>query len=430
MSRIDETRQDVTPELAAVAAVVGAPDFIAPWLDRFYDRQDAELILAADAAATAAPRPPATAPARSPGATWRAARALRRAILDRDESGAYAPADFHERLEIWAMLEGWKDVPLAIHRQLADWDVDYYAQKIRADVEATRDGHPGHSYEARYSYVLLHEAEAIVAAQDHVYLWPCDCRSIVGKCRKTRDVCLRFENDRAWVWGSPGSAPWKTCVPPTRPACCTRPTCGTTSPAARQSATAAPTAATRTCAHRLDVTDAWPVRRYVAGIDMDLCKACGRCGLRCPFEAIVFAGTDGRPAFDARLCRGCGLCATGCSADAIELLPLAGGSPLQVQRAARRYGGGRPGGGARRARRVAAAASAVRSGDAPPSRSARRSPATCCSPSCARCHRSPRPPARRSPSCASGPRGAPSQPTAPANLEPRGLEPREPAGQG
>ena len=98
------------------------------------------------------------------------------------------------------MFEGWKDVPLAVHRQLADWDVDYYAQKIRADVEAIRDGHPGDSYEARYSYVLLHEAEAIVAAQDHVYLWPCDCRSIVGKCRKPKDVCLRFENDRGLGW--------------------------------------------------------------------------------------------------------------------------------------------------------------------------------------------------------------------------------------
>ena len=30
------------------------------------------------------------------------------------------------------MFEGWKDVPLAVHRRLADWDVDHYAEKIRA----------------------------------------------------------------------------------------------------------------------------------------------------------------------------------------------------------------------------------------------------------------------------------------------------------
>ena len=198
MSEIDPAPEDVTPEMAAVAAVVGAPDFIAPWLDRFYDEQDAELILAAGAAGrrTAMPQPPATAPQLWPTSTRRGSSARSAARSDRDESGAYAATNFHERLEIWAMFEGWKDVPLAVHRQLADWDVDSYAQKIRADVEATRDGHPGDSYAARYSYVLLHEAEAIVAAQDHVYLWPCDCRAIVGKCRKTRDVCLRFENDR------------------------------------------------------------------------------------------------------------------------------------------------------------------------------------------------------------------------------------------
>ena len=98
------------------------------------------------------------------------------------------------------MFEGWKDVPLALRRRLADWDVDYYAQSVRADVEAIRDDQPGDSYEARYTYVLLGEAEAIVAAQDRVYLWPCDCRSIVGKCRKAVHVCLRFENDRGLGW--------------------------------------------------------------------------------------------------------------------------------------------------------------------------------------------------------------------------------------
>ena len=75
---------------------------------------------------------------------------------------------------------------------------------------------------------------------------------------------------------------------------------------------------------RLEASDVWPVRRHVARIDMDLCKSCGRCGLRCPFEAIV-CDSGGRPQYDPALCRGCGLCATGCSADAIELRPLAAG---------------------------------------------------------------------------------------------------------
>jgi Pyruvate/2-oxoacid:ferredoxin oxidoreductase delta subunit len=324
VAEIDLTRPDVTPDPAAVAAMVDAPDFVTPWLDRFYDQEDAELILAAGAAAHGAALTGGDGGAALAGVDEvRLDRAVRRAILDRDPSGAYAPAGFHARLEIWAMFEGWKDVPLAVHRRLADWDVDCYAQKIRADVEATRDGHPGDSYAARYSYILLHEAEAMVAGQDHIYLWPCDCRSIVGKCRKSRDVCLRFENDRGLGW----EISRERAVAILRSA----DKAGLVHTSDLQDDVKNSSSICNCCtdccyphlaADRLDVADAWPVRRYVAGIDMDLCKACGRCGLRCPFAAIV-CRTDGRPEFDAAVCRGCGLCATGCSADAIELLPLA-----------------------------------------------------------------------------------------------------------
>ena len=313
---------EVTPAMAAVAETVGAPGFLLPWLDRFYDQDDAELLLAA--AGTA--EEPATEAGGDAGALAgidpaRLARAVRRAVLDAGEAGAYAPADFHERLEIWAMFEGWKDVPLAVRRELGKWDLDFYAEQIRPGVEALRDGAEG--CEGDYSYVLLHEAEAIINAHGHIFLWPCDCRSIVGKCRKPMDVCLRFENDRGLGWeisreravkilrladkaglmhtaqfsGDPetGGAICNCCTD-----CCY------------------PHLATE----KLETGDVWPVRRYVAAIDRDACKACGRCGLRCPFEAIV-STSGGKPELTAALCRGCGLCATGCSADAIELVPLA-----------------------------------------------------------------------------------------------------------
>ena len=317
MSETDAAAQQATPAMTAVAEAVGAPDFILPWLDRFYDEDDAELILAAAKAAGDG------AVALAGAGQARLERAVRRAVLDVEEPGAYAPADFHERLEIWAMFEGWKDVPLAVHRQLANWDVDYYADKIRADVEAVRDGHPGDSYEARYSYVLLHEAEAIVAAQDHIYLWPCDCRSLVGRCRKLKDVCLRFSNDRGLGWE----------ISRERAVEILRATdkAGLMHTADLQDDVAATSSICNCCTdccyphlatQRLETSDVWPVRRYVAHIDMDLCESCGRCGLRCPFGAIV-CNSGGRPEYDPALCRGCGLCATGCSADAIEQLPLA-----------------------------------------------------------------------------------------------------------
>jgi Pyruvate/2-oxoacid:ferredoxin oxidoreductase delta subunit len=222
------------------------------------------------------------------------------------------------------MFEGWKDVPLAVHRRLADWETDDYAEKIRADVEAVRDGHPGTSYEARYSYVLLEEAEAIVAAQDHIYLWPCDCRSIVSKCRKPMDVCLRFTNDRGLGWEISKERACEILRAADK--------AGLMHTSDLQDDLADSSSICNCCtdccfpqlaAERMGVGDVWPVRRHVARIDAALCKDCGRCDLRCPFDAIV-CRPDGRPELDAALCRGCGLCATGCSADAIELSPLAG----------------------------------------------------------------------------------------------------------
>ena len=316
-----------TPTMAAAAATVGVPDFLLPWLDRFYDEDDAELILAA-AASAAGGGPGVNGDGETALASFdatRLERAVRRAVLDVDEAGAHTPTDFRARLEIWAMFEGWKDVPLDVRRDLADWDVDFYAASIREAVEAVRDGRPGDSYEARYAYVLLAEAEAIIAAQERIYLWPCDCRSVVGKCRKPMDVCLRFENDRGLGWeiskeragellrmadkaGLMHTADIRDDPSTTLAICnCCTDCCYP-----------------HLASERLAMGDVWPVRRYVARIDMDLCKECGRCGLRCPFAAIA-CRHDGRPELEPSLCRGCGLCATGCSAEAIELRPLTAG---------------------------------------------------------------------------------------------------------
>ena len=308
----DGTTAEATQDLRDLGAAIGAPGFILPWLDRLYDADDSALVRAAAAGDLAGVDP------------QRLDRAYRRAILDRDDAGVYTPADLHTRLESWAMFEGWKDVPLAVHRRLADWDVDHYAARILPDVESARDGRPNDSYAAKYTYVLLHEAEAILRAQERIYLWPCDCRSVVSKCRKPKDVCLRFENDRGVGW----EIPTERAVQVLR----------TTDKAGLMHTAdfaGDPGAATSICnccidccyphlaSERLGAVDCWPVRRYVASIDMELCKSCGRCDLRCPFDAIV-ARSDGLPAYDPSLCRGCGLCATGCSTDAIELLPIGG----------------------------------------------------------------------------------------------------------
>jgi Pyruvate/2-oxoacid:ferredoxin oxidoreductase delta subunit len=304
-----ERRPETAPRLRELGVAVGAPEFILPWLDRFYDEEDVSLVLAAAAGDA------------SGHGTERLERAYRRAVLDRDDAGAWAPADLHARLEFWAMFEGWKDVPLAIHRQLADWDVDHYAQKILPDTEAARDARLDDD-EIPYTYVLLHEAEAILRAQQHIYLWPCDCRSIVSKCRRPMDVCLRFDNDRDVGWE----------ISAERAVAVLR---ASDKAGLMHTADYAgdPTAAGAICncctdccyphlaTERLGTGDVWPVRRHVASIDLDVCKKCGRCALRCPFDAID-CRHDGRPDLAPETCRGCGLCQTGCSADAIALVPL------------------------------------------------------------------------------------------------------------
>ena len=318
MSKSDETPAgaispaEVTPRVRDLGAAVAAPAFILPWLDRFYDGDDGDLVLDAAAGAAGGADPA------------RLERAYLRAILDRDEDGVCAPADLHTRLEFWAMFEGWKDVPLAVRRRLTDWDVDFYAEKVRPDIEAVRDGLLGDG-EIPYTYVLLHEAEAILRAQERLYLWPCDCRSIVGRCRKPLDVCLRFDNDRGVGWE----------ISAERAIAVLRATdkaglMHTADYAGDPSVAGAICNCCTDCCYphlateRLGTGDVWPVRRHVASIDLDACKKCGRCALRCPFDAID-ARHDGRPELTPERCRGCGLCQTGCSADAIELLPLTTG---------------------------------------------------------------------------------------------------------
>ena len=183
----------------AVAGVVGAPEFVHPWVDCFYDGEDAELLLAigglseGDDAPNVGGDKPAGLKDVDPA---RLERAVRRAVLDRDEAGAYAPASFADRLDIVAMFEGWRDVPDDIRRLLAEWATADYAASVRDDLAALKSGDLSDSREIDYTYLLLPEAEAVIAAEEHVYLWPCDCRAIVGRCDKPLDVCLRFDNER------------------------------------------------------------------------------------------------------------------------------------------------------------------------------------------------------------------------------------------
>ena len=313
MNQGERRQSDVAaPAMAAVAAAVGAPELVFPWLDRFYDGDDIEVLLAAGGPTGLANVEPE-----------RLERAVRRAVLDRDEAGAFAPASFADRLDIWAMFEGWRDVPDDIRRLLADWATADYAASVRDDLEALKSGAAGDSREIDYTYLLLPEAEAVIAAEEHVYLWPCDCRAIVGACDQPLDVCLRFDNDR----GLGREISRERAVEILRMADVAGLTHTDYLGRSAGDAHAICNCCTDCCfPHRaaalLDAESVWPRRRHIAVVDHDECTQCGTCAERCLFDAITMSADD-EPLVEAAQCRGCGLCSTGCPAEAIAMRPLA-----------------------------------------------------------------------------------------------------------
>ena len=318
---------------ARLARIVGAPDVVIPWLDRFYEPDEVALLEALDAGTrdgsakgTAAPGP---APA---GATVRSVAELEAAGLVRDAQfvarchrrgvvtvtdGAVTVAPFLERLALWAQFEGWEDIPADVQAELAEWWLADYTESVRDVLTRLREGHPDPGREADYAYLLLDEAEALVRSQERVYLWPCDCRTLMRACDKPLYNCIRFANDRGLGWeiskeraieilreadaaglthtdyvGLGGeSDPHAICN------CCTD------------------CCQPHLAAERLGVGDVWPRRRYVAHLVVEACSLCGRCTGRCPFGALtLYEGCEGGQelALDVSACRGCGLCATGC----------------------------------------------------------------------------------------------------------------------
>ena len=320
-----------TAPLQLVATAVGAPAFIVPFLDRFYEPAETALV------AALAERPlgvtalwrllAPTAPRREMRAFLE--RANRRGVVEHATRDRYGLVSFHDRFVVWIFFEGWLDLPDEVREELREWELAAYVETARPYVEAAQAGRPIDPIENQ-TYLLFDEVEAILRAQEHIYLYPCDCRAIMGRCHKPTLNCLRFEgphghyHDLGWeisteraievareanraglmqTGGMPG-APMRgicTCCPD----CCFPHLAG----------------------ERLDAGKLWPLTRFVARIETASCDGCNRCVVRCPFDAIIRSAgpTKGElvvPAVDATLCRGCGLCATGCHSAAIVMDPV------------------------------------------------------------------------------------------------------------
>jgi len=319
------------------STLVGLPDFLFPWVDHFYESMEIELISllngdALDGETITDHWVASTAVGVPHDVKMFLERSYKRGVLDRDSQHRYSAANFHTRYDIWALFESWQDIPDDIKYLINAWEKDYYQDRHRPMVADLKQDHPRNTAERWPEYLLLHEAEALIDAVAHVYLWPCNCRAMMGKCRKPIYTCLRFSNHRDLGWeiskhrakaimhaanskglmqsgeisvapdGTVGGALCNCCAD-----CCFP----------------------HLLAERLHAEKLWPLTRYQARVNAAHCTACGRCVRRCPFEAITIHKADNDPdnawiSIDSGLCRGCGVCNTGCRDGAIAMDKLEG----------------------------------------------------------------------------------------------------------
>ncbi len=101
--------------LKKLQKAVKAPDFILPWLDRFYEPFEIQLF-----SSFQAPRLDLDAETfqKSHGITRESLdRLYQRRVLVLEKNGTLAPGDFHGRYDIWSVFEGFKDIPQEIRKE-------------------------------------------------------------------------------------------------------------------------------------------------------------------------------------------------------------------------------------------------------------------------------------------------------------------------
>jgi Pyruvate/2-oxoacid:ferredoxin oxidoreductase delta subunit len=325
-----------TDKLRHFFRVFEIPDFVEPWIDRFFMDIEIDLVLRL----TNRPltrkeinRIYLSGIKRGASGTNSdlTTRAYQKGIINLRDDNRFEPANFHTRFDKWAMFEGWQDIPDDICKRLNDWEFAYYTKQHASLISKLKKGDPREKARIYPEYILLHEAEVLLEFAAHVFLMPCNCRFMMHACTQSVYTCLRFENERGLGWeisksrakeivnmankkglmqsaevevaddGSIGGAICNCCAD-----CC--------------------------FPHKLakegSAQNLWPLSRYVARHLKERCIGCGRCIVRCPFQAFTYKKRRVSNAekksiqFHAHLCRGCGVCSTGCREEAIAMTAI------------------------------------------------------------------------------------------------------------
>jgi len=329
--------------------ILNIPDVVVPWLDRFFEAPEVALIdMIGDGTAdlqkiTDRWKQAASLPLPTPMEPF-LDRCIRRGIINRRRDGTYEVTTFSVRYDIWALFEGWMDVPEAVVHKINDLEMAKYVVDTADQIEALKNGlHPDVS--KRWpAYILLNEADRLVDLAEHVYLWPCNCRLMMKRCRRPVYTCVRFSNARGLGWELSKTRAKSIIAEANRSGLMQS---GEIALTAEGSFTGAICNCCTDCcyphqlAERVDARQLFPLTRYTARRLKDRCTLCGRCVKRCPFGAFEIvrpSETDASSGpqksngkkrgidivFDSRLCRGCGLCSTTCPEEAIKMVRLPG----------------------------------------------------------------------------------------------------------
>jgi len=335
---VDSISDDVPREqIDAFCSIVKVPAFMIPWLSRFFEPREIAFVLGLN-------RQHAKNLGGQGFSEWIQknepnwpddflARCYRRGVISLGDDGNYVPADFHTRYEFWALFEGWQDLPGKIKDRLNRWELKSFVDRKKPHIDAFKKSGQRDKHLIWPEYVLLDEALALIQKAPHVYLWPCNCRAMMQRCKKPGFVCLRFSNNRNLGWEVSKERARDILLEAHKKGLMQSAEVGLADDGSLDGAIC--NCCSDCCypvqlADYLNETKLYPLSRYVAHWHADKCSNCGRCVGRCPFKAFTLSkkiSESGEHAekkihYRAELCRGCGLCSTSCPDEAIEMQPL------------------------------------------------------------------------------------------------------------
>lgn len=302
--------------------IVQAPEFILPWLDRFYEPFDIKLL-----EAFLPPVMEVTDLLQTTGINHKTLdRLLLRGILETDKDGHISPADFHTRYDLWALFEGFKDLPDDIRHQLNQWELEEYIRSHKPDVEQVRKTGRLDPSKVLPRYLLIDEAFSVIDEAEHIYLWPCNCRSMIQACKKQIFTCLRFDNSQGQGYEISRERAKEIVLEANRKGLIQSGELGWDKNGKLMGAIC--NCCTDCCfphllADKENAQKIWPKSLAVAHWLESECSFCGICAKRCPFNAFEFNPKEkkktARLTYDKDYCRGCGLCFVTCPEKAIEM---------------------------------------------------------------------------------------------------------------